>query len=325
MPILGPWRDYRVIWTLTLTVDKTRKELTTKVLSTTSQESQYILFPRYSFIFIGLTDEDRSEAYGSHCVTPVLAVPIASYNSSDDPGGTSTTCNFARPFGTSRDLLSVLKLARRVRRALGESTGSSYGYQALLAELDSFCEVLPRIYDKLTTESQRPSSAWSGEIQCTLNSSRLLLYEVHRQIQRHRTQLRKGGSHSRMQDSWRKIGWSLFKREELGVIQIMMKEAVRRISTVMIRSQWYVYLSTSGIHRDVKLYFYSYDPGRMASEHYLALARIAQRSAELPRVLGYPWEGGPPGTNQATVRLNDMLGQNIYLPIELCTSPEVDP
>lgn len=62
---------------------------------------------------------------------------------------------------------------------------------------------------------------------------------------------------------------------------------------------------------------------RISRENGLALVQLLDRVESLPKVLGYPWEGGTNNANRPIVFF-DMLGQNITIPFQFCITQEVE-
>lgn len=145
-------------------------------------------------------------------------------------------------FGSFGDVLSLINLTVKIQKALSDSRGSSEDYQALLAELDSFSEFLNTVRDALQVRDgpkKLPDSVRNA-IRSVLQSSTSLLQRFYTDIERYRRNLRKGGSGSMMRDSWMKIGWALFKQDEVREIRRKLRDQVERINALLSVSHWYV-------------------------------------------------------------------------------------
>ncbi|KAH7867895.1 uncharacterized protein C8R40DRAFT_1063404 [Lentinula edodes] len=125
--------------------------------------------------------------------------------------------SFALTFGSIGDIITVIELLNRVREALCDSTGSSAEYQALIVDLDVFSDILDAVKSSISSDtrlSPQSESLLNAHRQA-VQSSHDLLKDIHGKIWKYQSSLRAGGSGNAMRDSWRKIGWALFKKPEL--------------------------------------------------------------------------------------------------------------
>ena len=129
------------------------------------------------------------------------------------------------------DFIAVGKLIFQISSALRESTGSSAEYQSLLLRLDSLTETL-RIAEVSVRGHQLPRSA-TNAIRNHLGQCSAHLGKFSAIIEKHRKSLSKGGSGNRIADSWRKIGWSLFTKEEIKEINSALEGDVSSISMML--------------------------------------------------------------------------------------------
>lgn len=143
-------------------------------------------------------------------------------------------------FGSFGDILSIIDLAVKIRKALGDGAGSSKDYQALLFELDSFSDVLTTVHNAIYSQDKTQKLPGSVEraIRSALNSARELLGEFYASISSYKGSLQEGGSGSMIRDSWWKIGWSLFKKEEVVEMRRRLKDQVERHNALLAVSQW---------------------------------------------------------------------------------------
>ena len=129
------------------------------------------------------------------------------------------------------DFIAVGKLIIQISSALSESTGASAEYQSLLLRLDSLTETL-RIAEISVRGHQLPLCTTNAILkhlgQCSAH-----LRKFSAIIEKHRKSLSKGGSGNRIADSWRKIGWSVFTREEIKEINGALEEDVNFISMML--------------------------------------------------------------------------------------------
>ena len=129
------------------------------------------------------------------------------------------------------DFIAVGKLIIQISSALRESTGASVEYQSLLLRLDSLTETL-RVAEISVRGQQLPLSATNAILQ-HLGQCSTHLRKFSAIIEKHRKSLSKGGSGNRIADSWRKIGWSLFTKEEIKDINGALEGEVNSISMML--------------------------------------------------------------------------------------------
>ena len=130
------------------------------------------------------------------------------------------------------DFIAVGKLIIQISSALRESTGASAEYQSLLLRLDSLMETL-RIADHSIRGSQLLPLSATNAILNHLRQCSTHLQKFNTIVEKHRRSLSKGGSGNRFKDSWRKIGWSLFTKEEIKEINDALEGDVSFISMML--------------------------------------------------------------------------------------------
>ncbi|THH03786.1 hypothetical protein EW146_g10344 [Bondarzewia mesenterica] len=138
-------------------------------------------------------------------------------------------------FGSFGDIVSLASLTREVIKALNESRGSSAEYRNLIAELRSLSSSLDALHRHLSVRGpiRLEYSAENG-IKFALSRCQFLITDFYQRMRGYQNSLQRGGSGSRMRDSWRKIGWSIFKREE--VIDLKRKLADQKNTIVLMLS-----------------------------------------------------------------------------------------
>ncbi|EIM79400.1 uncharacterized protein STEHIDRAFT_163759 [Stereum hirsutum FP-91666 SS1] len=205
-------------------------------------------------------------------------------------------------FGSFGDILSILQLARTVQRLLSDSLGASSEYQDLLLELDRMLRVLHLVQGATTPRHGSGSLSINTheDLRLSITRCRIVIFDLYARIQKFRESLRKGGSGSRMRDSWRKIGWGLFKVDELVDIRRKLKDEGDVIMTLLDVS------NSMAISRVE-------DIVRASQANVLEIKHCID---EIPEVLGYYWEGGSMIGDRPII-LNDMLGQCIQLPAQI--------
>ncbi len=107
------------------------------------------------------------------------------------------------------DIVTAANIALLIYKALNDSTGSSYEYQCLIEELRSFEQAL-RMVD-LAIAMTPPSGRLAQDIAAETTTCLNLLKAFLDRIKSYQKAL--GGG--RKGASWRKIGWGLFKADEV--------------------------------------------------------------------------------------------------------------
>ncbi|GAW07516.1 hypothetical protein LENED_009514 [Lentinula edodes] len=240
--------------------------------------------------------------------------------------------SFALTFGSIGDIITVIELLNRVREALCDSTGSSAEYQALIVDLDVFSDILDAVKSSISSNtrlSPQSESLLNAHRQA-VQSSHDLLKDIHGKIRKYQSSLRAGGSGNAMRDSWRKIGWALFKKPELVQMRRKVMDQVEILNILLSISsredaqrQRDALVAMESSVKDLSIYTRHVTLDVQVSQDQCpTLADIHRCLTELPATLGYTWEGGS-GLSQRPVILTDALGQTLRLPIELCESWEL--
>ena len=106
------------------------------------------------------------------------------------------------------DIVTVANIVQSIYKALSDSMGASYEYQCLIRELRSFEQALKVVDYALTVAS--PTGRDTLNIAAETTTCLEMLKTFHDRIRSYQTAL--GGGKGA---SWRKIGWSLFKADEV--------------------------------------------------------------------------------------------------------------
>ena len=123
-------------------------------------------------------------------------------------------------FGSVGDIIAVAELAFKISRALSESAGASKEYQELMLELDLSRRALLEAETFLNPKTRvRLRLDAENAIRQHVTLCKKELEAFMKGIEKYKASLKKGGSGNVMMDSWRKIGWSLFKKEDLIELQ----------------------------------------------------------------------------------------------------------
>lgn len=112
------------------------------------------------------------------------------------------------------DLITAVDLAISLVRVLSDSCGASTEYQDVILQLLDLSDTLKLALESLQSHTRaRPQlvQAVRAEVARTTSTMEKFLERVRA----YQDSLKKGGSGKMWKDSWRKIGWGLFKKEEL--------------------------------------------------------------------------------------------------------------
>lgn len=120
----------------------------------------------------------------------------------------------AMSFGFSvGDFIAGANLAYQLLRALSDSQGASKEYQEVIQELGCVQQTF------LHVEQMRSCNLFSratlNAVSYIINSSVDVISNFFARTEKYRRSLSGNGGQSLYRDSWRKVGWSLFKKEEL--------------------------------------------------------------------------------------------------------------
>ncbi|KAJ7436070.1 hypothetical protein B0H11DRAFT_666005 [Mycena galericulata] len=137
-------------------------------------------------------------------------------------------------FGSFGDILATAQLAYRLSQILSDSAGSSMEYQELIIELDALGNALRGMHDIIDNHVIRQSVR--NAIEYSLHRCRDLMNVFLDRIKNYKPALQKGGSGSSWRDNWRKIGWHIFRREELVELRLKLVEQKATINMMLSMS-----------------------------------------------------------------------------------------
>jgi len=120
----------------------------------------------------------------------------------------TTTMSFGFSVG---DFIAVGSLVLKIGATLRESTGSSADYQKLLLRFGCFEQLLKTVR---VTISQLPTPTMIA-IHELVRQCEPLLRKFDTATEKYKRSLSSGGSGRKLNDSWRKIGWGMYKRDEI--------------------------------------------------------------------------------------------------------------
>ena len=121
------------------------------------------------------------------------------------------------------DIVTAANIVLSIYKALSDSMGASYEYQCLISELRSFEQAL-RFVDIVITTAP-PTGRHALDIAAEITTCLELLNKFHDRIGSYQKAL--GGGKG---PSWRKIGWSLFKADEVASFRQKISQHKQNIS-----------------------------------------------------------------------------------------------
>lgn len=145
-------------------------------------------------------------------------------------------------FGSFGDIVTVIQLLRDVVKVLGDSKGASLDYQKLVEELRGYEDVLVEVHDTLS-DSRTPVRV-ARALRKEVDLCNAIITRINRDIIKYRESLRRGGSKRMMIDSWRKIGWTLFRGPEVDQVRQELASCAQRMTASISLSTKYVHPCT---------------------------------------------------------------------------------
>ncbi|KAJ7919578.1 hypothetical protein B0H13DRAFT_1988355 [Mycena leptocephala] len=125
-------------------------------------------------------------------------------------------------------------LAYKLSQILSNSVGSSMEYQELIIELDALGSALHGLDDIVDSQVIRQSVR--NAIEYSLRRCQNLMNAFLDRIKNYKPALQKGGSGSSWKDNWRKVGWHIFRREELVELRLKLAEQKATINMMLTMS-----------------------------------------------------------------------------------------
>ncbi|KAJ7089767.1 hypothetical protein B0H15DRAFT_271130 [Mycena belliarum] len=198
------------------------------------------------------------------------------------------------------DILALANLAWTIAKILRESTGSSTEYQDLVAELESLGTALQSL-DQIVSGPAPIKLQYSVEnaVKFSLSKCQILMAGFLKKVEGYQHCLKKGGSGNAVRDSWRKIGWGLFKKDEIKMLKMQLMDQKTTINMLLALSHCTALerVETAARHQQI------------------TLTAMQCSMQQLPRALGHTWEGG---NAHQVVWFIDAVGNKLPIPIELC-------
>ncbi|TFY76066.1 hypothetical protein EWM64_g7947 [Hericium alpestre] len=138
-------------------------------------------------------------------------------------------------FGAFGDIVSLIQLATSVSKALHESIGASMEYQELVMEVDSFVKTMNCVHHIMSFQGpDRLSPVVEDALNTSLAVCSVHIGKIANKVTGYRESLRKGGGTDQMVlDSWRKIGWGLFAKNEVLDLRRRLAEQIEVMNTLL--------------------------------------------------------------------------------------------
>src|SRR5258708_1838918 len=121
------------------------------------------------------------------------------------------------------DIVTAANIAHSIYKALSDSTGSSYEYQCLIAEVHFFEKALRTVEQAVTM--MQPSGQLAQNIEAETTTCLELLKTFLGRIKSYQKAL--GGGRGA---SWRKIGWGLLKADEVASFREKLSQHKQNIT-----------------------------------------------------------------------------------------------
>ena len=126
------------------------------------------------------------------------------------------------------DIVTVINIVQSIYKALSDSMGASYDYQCLIRELRSFEQAL-KIVDFAITVAP-PTGRDALDIAAEITTCLELLKTFHDRIKSYQEALGGGKRAFSIKIIFRKIGWSLFKANEVESFRQKISQHKQNIS-----------------------------------------------------------------------------------------------
>ncbi|KAI1175817.1 hypothetical protein F4777DRAFT_297499 [Nemania sp. FL0916] len=127
------------------------------------------------------------------------------------------------------DIIAGANLAHKLIRAMTETRGASIEYQEALAELCGIQQVFIQI-TQLTRNEMLPKSTLNALAQIIMPSMTIIADFLDR-TKHYQTKLSREGG--RLGSSWCKMGWALFRRDELQLLRDTLHARLSAINTLL--------------------------------------------------------------------------------------------
>lgn len=135
-------------------------------------------------------------------------------------------------FGFSAgDFVAGANLAYRLIRALSETQGATMEYQEAIQELGCIQQTFLHVGQMRA--SNLFCQATLNAISYIVHSSKKIMTRFLEKTEKYRQNLTGSGASSLVTSSWRKIGWSLYKKQELVDLKMSLRTRLMAISVLV--------------------------------------------------------------------------------------------
>lgn len=136
------------------------------------------------------------------------------------------------------DFIAGANLSYRLIKALSETQGASTEYQEAIAELATLQQTFLQV-SQLRASKTLPQATINGASEIVMSSMELIGAFLAK-TQKYRERLCGKGNGNKVSDSWQKMGWVLFKKEELRRLRDELHLKLSHISLLLATAQMYV-------------------------------------------------------------------------------------
>lgn len=143
------------------------------------------------------------------------------------------------------DFVTGANLSYRLIRALSETRGANIEYQEAISELASIQQTFLRV-GSMRANRNLDQATVNAASHIVLSSVEII-GEFLEKTKGYRQRFAKNGRGSNISDSWRKVGWVLFKAEELRELKSALHLKMTNIGVLLSTAQ--LYISSSFIRK----------------------------------------------------------------------------
>ncbi|KAF8249098.1 hypothetical protein K440DRAFT_660383 [Wilcoxina mikolae CBS 423.85] len=212
-------------------------------------------------------------------------------------------------FGYSiSDVLVVSALLSKAIGALSESSGSSSHYDELMSALYSYHRSVLEVEQICTLPVSQFHSATKNAITHTVSLSRATLEAFLARIDSYRGRLH--------ESSWRKVGWALFKEEEVRELRLKLASHAYSLNLLISTAGTKASLQTEARQEENRSILISQkaELENLRNEVARSIGILQQLQTSVSfRNIGQSWEWN----EEAPIRFEDALGRRLLLPLQL--------
>jgi hypothetical protein len=215
------------------------------------------------------------------------------------------------------DFIAIGSLLFKIGATLRDSTGSSADYQELVIRFDCFEELLKTVHCQITS-SQLPRAAAQAIIAHVLKCEPLLR-KFDTTTEKYKKSLSRGGSGKKLKDSWRKIGWGMYKRDEILELFEGLGKQMDAINLLLSCFSAYVenYDLTAYLNLALMESYFSLTVACVAGQVKENLTVLKRIENTIPQDMSL-WT-----PDYKPIKFVDALDMQIFLPFELCRNFKV--